>query len=107
MGDVRIVACVLDDARRGARSICFADRHGEGRPSPARKLDFRHCGAFACDERLAGGAHGGGGARSRRPAPSQGRAAFVCIMSVVAHAQSWPSGPYIMRFCGTARAYDG
>lgn len=80
MRDIRIIACILNDASGGARSIGFADRHGERRLSTARKLDLRYCGAFAGDQRLAGGADGGGGARSRGPASPQGQAWFVFRM---------------------------
>jgi hypothetical protein len=75
--DVRIVSCVLDDASRGAGSIGFADRYGEGRSSAAGKLDLRYRGAFARDERLAGGAHSGGGTSPGRPASPQRRTLFV------------------------------
>ena len=71
--DVRIVSCVLNDAGCSARSIGFADRHSKRRPSAAGKLDLRYRGAFACDERLAGGARSSSGASPGRPASPQRR----------------------------------
>ena len=69
--DVRIVSCVLDDAGCSTRAIGFADRHGEGWPSAAGKLDLGYRGAFSGDKRLAGGAGGCSRTSPCGPAPPQ------------------------------------
>ena len=92
MRDVRIVACILDDTSRRAHAIGFADCHSEGRPSASRKLDLRHRRAFSRDKRLAGGACGCSGARSRGPAPPQ-RRTWLAFGNCPAAAHRFPSFP--------------
>ena len=73
MGDVRIVAGVLDDA--GGRRIRLATRDGqrERRLLAARQGDRHRVEEFARQECVECGLRRTGGARARRPAPSQGR----------------------------------
>jgi hypothetical protein len=49
MGDIRIVAGILDDAGKGKIRSQFLQRKGKGCPLTARKHDFDGVGKFASD----------------------------------------------------------
>ena len=71
MGDIGIVAGVLDDSRAGETFAGLVHCQGEGRALPAGQVDRHRIGEHAAQQRLAGRARGCGSAGAGGPAPAQ------------------------------------
>ena len=98
MGDVRIVARVLDDARAGETGAEFVGRERELRPQALRQRDRNRIGKLAGQQRFEGGARRPAGAGAGRPAALERRAAFR-----LGHGR-WPSAR--CRLCLGGRVHD-
>ena len=77
MGDVRVVAGILDDTGHGVAVAERFEGEREGGRFSARQGDLYGVGEFAGDQRLQRRLGGGCGAGARGPAGAQGRVRFV------------------------------
>jgi hypothetical protein len=77
VGDVGIIASVLDHARRRAAVVTRGGRERKGRPLPARQGDLYRIGELAREQRGISRLRGGGGARTGGPALAERVGALV------------------------------